>query len=83
MSPPAAADLLAQHGANPFRVSAYRRAADAVARLRRDLGEVLDREGPDAPTALPHIGRGIAAAIVEIVRTSRTQAGSPDESAAP
>jgi putative hydrolase len=66
-----AADLLGQQGANPFRVSAYRRAADVVARLDRDVREIVEREGTDALVALPRIGQGIAAAIVEMLRTGR------------
>jgi putative hydrolase len=66
-----AASLLAQQGANPFRVSAYRRAADQVAHLDRDLRDIVDQEGPDGLIALPHIGQGIAAAIVEMLRTGR------------
>jgi putative hydrolase len=66
-----AADLLAQQGANPFRVSAYRRAADAVVHEGRDLREILDGEGVEGLLALPHVGRGIAAAIVEMLRTGR------------
>ena len=65
------ADLLAQQGANPFRVSAYRRAADAVAHAGRDLRQVLDGEGVEGLLALPHVGHGIAAAIVEMLRTGR------------
>jgi putative hydrolase len=66
-----AADLLAQQGANPFRVSAYRRAADAITGQGWDLREILDREGPAGLVALPYIGRGIAAAVVEMLRTGR------------
>jgi putative hydrolase len=66
-----AADLLAQQGANPFRVSAYRRAADAITGQGWDLRQILDREGPAGLVALPCIGRGIAAAIVEMLRTGR------------
>jgi putative hydrolase len=66
-----AADLLAQQGANPFRVSAYRRAADAITAQRQDLRDILDREGPAGLVALPRIGQGIAAAIAEMLRTGR------------
>lgn len=65
------ADLLAQQGGNPYRVSAYRRAADTVARLDRDLGEVLEREDTEGLERLPHVGRGIAGAIREMLRTGR------------
>jgi putative hydrolase len=66
-----AADLLEQQQANPFRVRAYRQAADTVAALTDDLGEIGARGDPAALTALPGIGPGIAAAIVEILRTGR------------
>jgi putative hydrolase len=66
-----AADLLAQQGANPFRVSAYRRAAEAITGQGWDLRQILDREGPVGLVALPRVGRGIAAAIVEMLRTGR------------
>ncbi len=66
-----AADLLARQGANPFRVTAYRRAAESIARLPRGLDDVLRAEGPAGLDALPHVGPGIAAAIREIVRTGR------------
>ena len=65
------ADLLAQQGSNPFRVSAYRRAADAVAQERRDLREILEAEGVEGLLGLPHVGPGIAAAIVEMLETGR------------
>jgi putative hydrolase len=64
-----AADLLETQGANPFRVGAYRRAAETISRHRRDLGEILEEEGPDGFDDLPGIGPGIAAAIAEILRT--------------
>lgn len=66
-----AADLLGQQGANPFRVAAYRRAADTIAHLSRDVREIIDQEGPGGLVALPHVGQGIAAAVVEMLRTGR------------
>ena len=66
-----AADLLEAQGANPFRVSAYRRAADTVRDLREDLATLIEREGQAGPEALPGIGRGIASALVEMVRSGR------------
>ena len=38
------ADLLEQQGANPFRVGAYRRAAETVAAHKEELNGVLQRE---------------------------------------
>jgi putative hydrolase len=64
-----AADLLEQQGANPFRVSAYRRAGDTVSRLSRDIGEMAQAEGTPGLVRLPGIGTGIAAAIQELLRT--------------
>jgi hypothetical protein len=66
-----AGDLLEQQGANPFRVAAWRRAAGTVEDLDRDLGEILEREGPWGLTALPDIGYGIAGAIREMLATGR------------
>lgn len=65
------AELLQQQDANPFRVSAYRRAADTVAGLDRGVGELVRREGLNGLVALPGIGRGIGAAILEMVTTGR------------
>jgi DNA polymerase (family X) len=64
-----AGDILAQQGANPFRVSAYRRAADAILHESRDLREVFENNGTEGLLAIPHVGRGIAAAIAEMLRT--------------
>jgi putative hydrolase len=66
------ADLLASQRANPFRVGAYRRAADTVAALDRDLGTILGTEGLSGLTALPAIGPSIASTIAELVRTGRS-----------
>jgi putative hydrolase len=66
-----AADLLALQGANPFRVSAFRRAATTIEQMPRDIREVAEAEGPAGLIAIPNIGRGIASAIIEIVATGR------------
>jgi putative hydrolase len=66
-----AADLLEQQGANPFRVRAYRNAATTVASLDRDIAQLAVEGGMAALVALPHIGQGIAAAIMEILNTGR------------
>jgi putative hydrolase len=66
-----AAALLEQQEANPFRVSAYYRAADTVAGLQQDLSDILALQGVDGLLALPTIGASIAAAICEILRTGR------------
>ena len=66
-----AADLLEAQGANPFRVSAYRKAADTVRDLDEDVSTIVEREGPAGLEKLPHIGRGIASALGEMVQTGR------------
>jgi len=66
-----AADLLHSQGANPFRVSAYRKAAAMMVDLPEDLQALIDREGLPGLEALPHVGRGIAAALLEMSRTGR------------
>ncbi len=66
-----AAALLEAQGANPFRVSAYRRAADTLLDLPGDIGHTIEQEGAEGLEALPGIGRGIAGALVEMWRTGR------------
>ena len=66
-----AADLLHSQGANPFRVAAYRKAAATVLELPEDLQAIIDREGLPGLEALPNVGRGIAAALLEMTRTGR------------
>ena len=63
------ADLLELQRANPFRVRAYRRAAQTVGELDRSLSTLVAR-GDDLD-ALPGIGTDLAERIVEIVRTGR------------
>jgi Holliday junction resolvasome RuvABC DNA-binding subunit len=66
-----AADLLQSQGANPFRVAAYRKAAATVLELPEDVQGIIDREGLPGLEALPNVGRGIAAALLEMTRTGR------------
>ena len=66
-----ASDLLGQQGANPFRISAYRKAADTLARLPEPVDELFERDGLQGLEALPNIGRGIASAIAELLHTGR------------
>ncbi len=66
-----AAVLLAAQGASPFRVSAYRRAAEAVEQLDVDLRSTADTGGRTALDAIPGIGPSIAGAIAEMLATGR------------
>jgi DNA polymerase (family X) len=66
-----AAQLLERQKANPFRVRAFRRAADTLAGLPEDVGELVKHRGPEALRGLPGIGPGITAAVHEILATGR------------
>jgi len=65
------ASLLAAQDANPFRVAAYRMAADTVAGLDASVRETFERDGRAGLDALPAIGPGIAGAIAEILLSGR------------
>jgi Holliday junction resolvasome RuvABC DNA-binding subunit len=66
----AAALLHAQEG-NPFRIAAYRKAADTIARASRPVRELFDAQGRAGLQALPGVGPGIASAIAEMLVTGR------------
>ena len=66
-----AADILEAQGANPFRVAAYRKAADTVRDLDQDVATIVERDGTAGLEKLPNIGRGIAAALAEMVQTGQ------------
>lgn len=65
------AALMAEQGANPFRVGAYRRAARSLRTLDREVSDVAAQEGNAGLQKIPGVGRRIAAAIEEILRTGR------------
>lgn len=65
--------LLEAQGDNPFRVAAYRRAADTVSGLDRPLRTVHDSAGIAGLEALPGVGPRIASAIVELLQTGQWQ----------
>jgi len=65
------AELLHAQGANPFRVGAYRRAADTIATLGNDIRDIFEREGPEGLDAIPGVGKGIASAVSELLVTGR------------
>jgi len=66
----AAALLHAQEG-NPFRIAAYRKAADTVARAARPVRELFDAQGRAGLQSLAGVGPGIASSIAEILVTGR------------
>lgn len=65
--------LLEAQGGNPFRVAAYRRAAEMIARLPQPLRDIHRQDGEAGLEALPGIGPRIAAAIVQLLSTGRWQ----------
>lgn len=65
------AELLDDQQEDGFRSSAYRRAAGVVEHLDESVAEILAKRGRRGLIALPAIGRGIAAAIAELVETGR------------
>jgi DNA polymerase (family X) len=66
-----AAALVQAQGGNPFRVGAYRKAADGVLHAARPVRELFDREGRAGLETLPGVGPGIASAIAEMLVTGR------------
>ncbi|MEK6694868.1 MAG: helix-hairpin-helix domain-containing protein [Nitrospirota bacterium] len=65
------AALLQEQGANPFRVQAYRHAADTVQRLDRPAAEIVRAEGMDGLRKLPGIGESLARSIRDLIVTGR------------
>ena len=63
------ADLLEIKGSNPFRIRAYRRAAQTLRELGINLREYVAEDGD--LTDLPGIGRDLAEKIQEILETGR------------
>ena len=55
------------HEHDGYRAAAYRRAADYLEHAQPDLRTLRHEGGRDALEALPTIGRGMAAAIIEIM----------------
>lgn len=65
------ANLLEHQGANPFRSTAYLRAAITIDELDRPVSEIVEKEGMEGLDKLPGIGVGIARSICEYVTTGR------------
>jgi len=66
------AQLLAEQGANPFRVRAYRGAVHTVRELDRPVSALLETGGLEALEALPGIGVSIARTIRDILVHGRS-----------
>src|SRR5215475_13180112 len=68
------ARLLDEQGANQFRVSAYRRAAETLQNLKRPVDSLTKTGGLEALQQLPGIGGGLARSIQQYVLTGRMPA---------
>jgi DNA polymerase (family 10) len=67
----AMADLLATQRANPYRVRAYRHAADSLLALEEDVAAVAQRHGLEE---IEGIGKDLAAKIREFLETGTIRA---------
>ena len=65
------ADLLSSQRANPYRVQAYRRAADALLAIEEDVSTVADRQGLEE---IDGIGTDLAKKIEEFLATGTIRA---------
>jgi DNA polymerase (family 10) len=65
------ADLLATQRANPYRVRAYRRAADSLLALEEDVATVAQRGGLED---IEGVGKDLAHKIVEFLETGTIRA---------
>ncbi len=63
--------LLEQQGANPYRVAAYRNAADTLRHLPRSVADILEEEGLAGLEKLPGIGESLSRSIRTLVQTGR------------
>ena len=65
------ADLLEAQGASPFRVRAYRNAAQTLETLEAPLWHTVEAEGAAALIRFPTIGRSIAGSLAHMIRTDK------------
>src|SRR6266568_1235710 len=61
-----AAAILAAQAADPFRIAAYRKAAESVLASTVDLGTIAERGGRRALAVIPGVGVAIGGAIAEM-----------------
>src|SRR5262245_55272738 len=66
------ADLLEAQEANPFRVRAYREAAQTIRNIDQSVSQLISKGRTDDLRALPHIGEVIAAVIDDYVTSGKS-----------
>lgn len=65
------ADILKVQDANPFRIGAYRRAAETVRNSSQPLDEIVQQQGIAGLDNLPGIGQSLARLLFQLVMTGR------------
>lgn len=65
------AELLEAQKANPYRVRAYRQAADLLRQLRTPVRQILEKHGLEGLRSLPHIGESLSRSIEQLVQTGQ------------
>jgi putative hydrolase len=65
------AQLLDEQGANPYRVQAYRNAAQTLRRLDRPITEIIQHDAMDGLRQLPGIGDSLAHSIYTLATSGR------------
>lgn len=65
------AELLEAQEANPFRVRAYREAAQTLRNLGQPVAVLLEREGIEGLRRLPNIGDSISRSIEQMIHTGK------------
>ncbi|MCU0981484.1 MAG: helix-hairpin-helix domain-containing protein [Pirellulaceae bacterium] len=65
------ADLLEGHGANSFRVRAYRNAAESIRKLDVAIVQLAEDQGVDGLMQLPAIGRSLAHTLAHLAHSGR------------
>ena len=67
----AMAGLLSSHGSNPYRIRAYRKAAESLLQMKADVSDVA-KQG--SLQSIPGVGKDLAAKIQEYLTSGRIQA---------
>lgn len=65
------AELLEAQEANPFRVRAYRQAADTLRELEQPVAHILQTEGVEGLRRLPTIGISLSRSIEQLITTGK------------
>lgn len=67
------ADLLDIKGDKPFRIRAYRKAAEVLGSMNQEITSIYDQGGAAAIVVIPGIGKSIAAKIEEFIKSEKSE----------